>query len=712
MTALDQLAPAADPKTNGHAVTNGEPRLLLHHRKHLRDSGLTDETIRRAGIYSNADPKRIAAMLNINRVAKDTGPCIVFPYLNLDGRHDYYRLRPDIPRQNGKKVRKYEAPRKLGNRVYIPPGVLEHFDKPETELLITEGEKKALAATQAGFHCLGLAGVWCFSKRKSTKLLAELDAVNWQGRVVRIVFDDDVTTNPDVKEAEMRLAALLAARGAKVRCARLPSVCGEGKTGLDDFLLHHADAGRTELRKVLDAAERADVPKSKEKNTTGDTDAIIPAKDFLRVNGTKGEYPSLYYWRDQWWGFHRGRYKVAPDHDIRALVHEFCNRTLDGVDPGYIRKVLAHMQAMRIILADAEQPRWMGPKEARADYLTVANGMLKLDEVLAGKPKLHQHSALWFSPFAIGTKYEADADCPKWMAFLSRNLEDDAERIALLQEWFGYCLTHDTRFQRFLIAVGEGANGKSVACAALTALLGIDNVSHVPLEEFGGRFALYRTYGKTANICAEIGETDRVSEGQLKQFTSGDRMQFEVKFKSPIEAIPTAKLTFATNNLPRFSDRSGGLWRRLMIVPFDVVIQPGERIAGMDKPHWWANTGELPGILNWALAGLVRLRQQGEFTKSSRCEDAIKQHRVDCNPAGDFLTDYYECSALPDAFVEMQEIYKQYKSWCEDNGFSPLNSANLAKELKRKFPFAERRRRTIGSTREWGYEGIGRRQDF
>lgn len=111
-------------------------------------------------------------------------------------------------------------------------------------------------------------------------------------------------------------------------------------------------------------------------------------------------------------------------------------------------------------------------------------------------------------------------------------------------------------------AGGRRRERKSVMCSVLTAVLGEGNVSHTPLEAFGLRFSLMPTLGKLANIASEVGELDRVAEGFLKSFTSGDRMQFERKFKEPIEAIPTAKLVLATNNRPRFSDRSGGLWIR------------------------------------------------------------------------------------------------------------------------------------------------------
>ena len=107
-----------------------------------------------------------------------------------------------------------------------------------------------------------------------------------------------------------------------------------------------------------------------------------------------------------------------------------------------------------------------------------------------------------------------------------------------MQEWVGYTLTPDTSQQKFLVAEGEGANGKTVFLETHTQLLGPENVSHVPLEMFGMRFQLTSTLGKLANICSEVGEIDRVAEGTLKQFTSRGSHAFRSKEPHAGRGIP------------------------------------------------------------------------------------------------------------------------------------------------------------------------------
>ena len=41
-------------------------------------------------------------------------------------------------------------------------------------------------------------------------------------------------------------------------------------------------------------------------------------------------------------------------------------------------------------------------------------------------------------------------------------------------------------------------------------------------------------------------------------------MTFDKKHKDPLQVNPTARLVFATNRLPKFADRSDGIWRRFV----------------------------------------------------------------------------------------------------------------------------------------------------
>lgn len=184
-----------------------------------------------------------------------------------------------------------------------------------------------------------------------------------------------------------------------------------------------------------------------------------------------------------------------------------------------VKNVEQALQSLCRLPHDTELNSWLDGTPG--SFIALTNGIVDIDRAAAGQPNcLLSHTPDWFSLVVLPYPFDASATCPTWLAFLAKNLEGDAERIAILQEWFGLCLINDTSFQKFLLMQGEGANGKSVACAVLNALLGADNVSNVPLEGFGERFQLMQTVGKLANIAAEVGEIDKVAEGHLKAFTA------------------------------------------------------------------------------------------------------------------------------------------------------------------------------------------------
>lgn len=344
-------------------------------------------------------------------------------------------------------------------------------------------------------------------------------------------------------------------------------------------------------------------------------------------------------------------------------------------------------------------------------HVPMQNGILDLDSWLGGGHSddvLYPHDgSKWFNFYVLPYDFDPLADCPKWKATLKHNQEDDIDRMNLLQEWAGYLLFPDTSQQKFLILEGEGSNGKSVYCAGIEGMLGTDAVSHVQLEIFHQRFALTETLEKMVNICTDTGEVNKVCEGLLKSFVSGDRMFFDRKGKPGINAKPTARLMTVWNNRPRFVDRSSGLWRRMMVVPWGRTIKESDPgfVRGMDDPTWWERSGELPGIFNWAVVGLKRLRAQGRFTKSEVSQQAIEEYKSESNPARQFLEDGYE-EAPSDIRTPSPEVYRAYKLWCTENCYSPLGERSFGKEVKRAFPNSIRKQFQEHKKREWNYYGV------
>ncbi len=215
--------------------------LTPEHVADLRRSGLSDETIAAAG-FRSLGAHEVRRLLDYPTAC--AGMAIPYPGCIFGDGSRYVRVRLDHPLQsnNGHSIR-YLTRRGERNRLYLPPNLAKGTaSNSAIPLTITEGEKKSLAACQAGIPCIGLSGVWSWRTKFDGRSfpLPDLCNIHWWGRQVSIVFDSDLIENESVRAAEETLARELTSRGAQVRRVRLPSGLNGEKVGLDDFLLTHS----------------------------------------------------------------------------------------------------------------------------------------------------------------------------------------------------------------------------------------------------------------------------------------------------------------------------------------------------------------------------------------------------------------------------------------------------------------------------------------
>jgi hypothetical protein len=190
---------------------------------------------------------------------------IVFPYIRPGDKYvREYRLRrdkPEMEQAEGGSFRernKYLSPPGRGNMLYfLPDTPPEWLSDPSMPIVITEGEKKALALWGLAYHRLGdaaerprwmpvgIAGVWNWKgtvgktegpngdRRDIKGPIPDLDHIDWSGREVTIIFDCNVHFNESVQVARSKLAGELRKRGARVLFVDIPQ--DAGVNGIDDL---------------------------------------------------------------------------------------------------------------------------------------------------------------------------------------------------------------------------------------------------------------------------------------------------------------------------------------------------------------------------------------------------------------------------------------------------------------------------------------------
>lgn len=463
------------------------------------------------------------------------------------------------------------------------------------------------------------------------------------------------------------------------------------------------------MMQANEPGERSKEKDGESKRNAKVADSFTEADAILSSHLAHPDRPKLAWFEDQFYRWNGRCWLILPESELAASVGTFLDQRFCKITKSTTTNVVEALKSRVLISSGRQMPCWIDRRDS-GPVLAVKNGLVDIDVAVTGnKESLLRHTPMWFSPAALDYEFDAAAECPTWKRVLSENLEGDPERILILQQFFGYCLVPGLEHHRFIVLEGEGSNGKSVVLAALVAMLGQANVSSIPLHRLSDRFSPASTLGKLANVSAETDETTKAIEHRLKELTSGDSCAFERKFKQPVSAVPTAKLIFACNERPQFRDRSAGLWRRMILIPFRRQVPPEDVIRGMDTTRWWEESGELPGILNWAIEGLDLLRERGQFATSQVCIEAMKVYQSECNPIRDWLKDNFRAS--PGSELQKSDVYQSHTNWAKDNGHNELTPSQLAKEIQRVFEGVTPKRIRQGNSRVQVFSGICRGSD-
>jgi P4 family phage/plasmid primase-like protien len=398
----------------------------------------------------------------------------------------------------------------------------------------------------------------------------------------------------------------------------------------------------------------------------------------------------LRYCKGIFYSYENGNYISKHDDFIDAKITRFI-QSFDKLQDVGIKKyradVIATIQSLCLIENDHLKSFWLSPTTNNSQLINMRNGLLDQSKYLKGEGDyLVPHTPLYFCTNQLPFDFRENATCPTWENFLN-NIFEDKEVIDLLQCWFGYNLIADTSFQKFCLLYGKGANGKTVITIVLTTLLGEENVSCLGLECFDQirTFALAGLINKLANIVGEMNEVSKTSEGLLKNIVSGELITVDRKYKEPITFRPTARLTFATNILPRITDRSDGISRRLILIPFEKqILDESLQDRRLADPKFWISSGEIGGIFLWALEGLKRLQTNGRFIIPNKVQEAINDYVYQTNPTYEYLKTTYIFSKGNK--LSRNDVYANYRYWMENNGHFPLNATNFSYEVKRAFP--------------------------
>jgi putative DNA primase/helicase len=409
-------------------------------------------------------------------------------------------------------------------------------------------------------------------------------------------------------------------------------------------------------------------------------DPMRSARELVAINFMKDETRTLLRHRGAFWSWTGSYYLLADDEVIESNIWEFLEKAQrrvkvkeDGEErwqtvpfkPNRARvgDVAAALGAVCQLDAFIEPPSWLVPGSIlpAKEFLACGNGLLHLPT-----GTLHSPSSSYFNLSASEVIFDPEAPEPvQWLAFLKELFGDDQQQIDLLQEQFGYIISPDTSQQKILLIIGPKRSGKGTIARILSRLLGRDSVAGPTMSSLAETFGLEPLITKPLAIVsdARVGaRTDKSTIAERLLSISGeDTMTVARKFKSAWHGRLMTRFIILTNELPSFTDGSGALAGRFIVLVLTKSFFGKEDPALTDKL-----ATELPGILNWSIKGYRRLRDRGHFVQPKSSEEAIEEIEMLAAPVKAFIRDL--CETGPNHSVKIDQLWGAWKDWCNWEG--------------------------------------------
>lgn len=439
---------------------------------------------------------------------------------------------------------------------------------------------------------------------------------------------------------------------------------------LNDFVLDESlpdtELHATVLRKeITENLEENSTDHGQELDPDIIANKIIADEDII----TKNEHMFLY---------EDGYYKPISNNDLHHLIHH----KYDKRGKEHKRNEIVKFISVKTDIRNEEvnkDPMMINCINTRVNLQTMEQ---------------EEHVETSYDTIRIPHKYNLEATKPspvleKFLKFISGNNKD---KLTLIFEMIGLCLVKKEIMEKFFVLVGEkGANGKSTLLEIIENILGSENVSNVDLGELGSdEYAAYELYSKLANIGDDLKGTALKESGTIKTMTSGKWLSVKVKYKPRFKFRNYATMIYAANNIPITYDKSGGLYRRFVIISFNNSVPVGERdpflvdkLTKMDYQY----------LLRRAIKAVARVINENQLTQLPESEKLLNKYKEKNSSVLIFLQENgIDVEAID--HYPVRELFADYKEFCNEGSYKTLQKQIFDGEIRKQFN-VEKRTTTI-----------------
>ena len=265
--------------------------------------------------------------------------------------------------------------------------------------------------------------------------------------------------------------------------------------------------------------------------------------------------------------YEAGIWKIIPPSDFARDVAGLFQRLRAPFSSGKIASVV---DTLKLII-----PRQDAPARRLIGF---RNGVLDTSTgVFSRHSKAHWLRTLCdvdFTPPVKGETLEAHA--PNFWRWLDRAAGSCADKRDVILAALFMVLANRYDWQLFLEVTGPGGSGKSILAEIATMLAGEDNATSATIETLESPRERAALIGFSLIRLPDQEKWSGDGAG-LKAITGGDAVSVDPKYRDAYSTHIPAVILAVNNNPMRFTDRSGGVSRRRVIIHFPEQIAPEER---------------------------------------------------------------------------------------------------------------------------------------
>lgn len=434
----------------------------------------------------------------------------------------------------------------------------------------------------------------------------------------------------------------------------------------------------------------------------------------------------LKFWRDDFYVWTGTHWRVIIVKELQSMLEEKLHDAVfrvpleeDGIVTGYeekkfpltharVKDITHFLESLCLIALPGEPPVWLDGSHTDGGLLiAMKNGLLNVDA-----RTLENHTPSYFNLTSLPFGYRKSARCAEWQSFLQSVWIDDPKSIRLLQEIMGLLVSGETKYQKIAMLVGPPRSGKGTIGDTISAIIGREGIAAPQLKQIGSHFGLQPLLGKSVALIGDARFSGQSSEivAQLLSISGGDTATVDRKGRESWTGKLPVRFVVMSNEPPALKDQSAAFASRMLMLRMTETFLGREDLGLFDRIE-----RELPGIFNWALDGLDRLRKREAddvgtgalFTRPARSIAAEREMVRLTSPISAFVEDM--CTIDPQQRTRTSAMWSAWQSYAKDRGEFIGSQEAFGRSLLSAFPHVQARQLRLKLSRVGNSEAVDNR---